>query len=186
MDPRPGALAVDGTDLREVDLRGWRRGIGYVPQDASLLSATIEENIRLGRDELTKEHVQRACDAAQLTQDLVALPRGLETRVGERGATLSGGQRQRVAIARALVHEPSLLVLDDVGASLDADTEAALWDSLDRLSPGLTKVLATHRPATIERADRIVVLDAGRVVDQGTHAELLVRCAVYRELYARG
>jgi ATP-binding cassette subfamily B protein len=186
MDPRPGTVTLDGSDLRTVDLRAWRGKIGYVPQDSTLLSATIEENIRLGRASLTKEQVQRACDAAQLTQDLVALPNGLETRVGERGATLSGGQKQRVAIARALVHEPSVLVLDDVGASLDADTEAALWDSLDRLNPGLTKVLATHRPATIERADRIVVLDAGRVVDQGTHAELIDRCSVYRDLYARG
>jgi ABC-type multidrug transport system fused ATPase/permease subunit len=185
MDPRPGTVTLDGSDLRSVDLGAWRRKIGYVPQDASLLSATVEENIRLGRADLSAEQVQRACDAAQLTQDLVALPEGLGTRVGERGSTLSGGQRQRVAIARAIVHEPDLLVLDDVGASLDADTEAALWNSLDRLRPGLTKVLATHRPATIERADRIVVLDAGRVVDQGSHEELIARCAAYRDLYAR-
>jgi ABC-type multidrug transport system fused ATPase/permease subunit len=108
------------------------------------------------------------------------------TRVGERGATLSGGQRQRIAIARAIAGEPDVLVLDDVGASLDADTEAALWDSLERLRPGLTKVLATHRPTTIARADKIVVLDGGRVVDQGKHAELIERCAAYRDLYARG
>jgi ABC-type multidrug transport system fused ATPase/permease subunit len=186
LDPRPGAVTLDGTDLRSVDLGAWRRRIGYVPQDASLLSASVEENIRLGRAELSPDQVRRACDAAQLTQDLTALPSGLATRVGERGSTLSGGQRQRLAIARALVHEPDVLVLDDVGASLDADTEAALWNSLDRLRPGLTKVLATHRPATIERADRIVVLEAGRVADQGSHEELIERCHAYRDLYARG
>ena len=120
-----------------------------------------------------------------MTQDLAALPDGLKTRIGERGATLSGGQRQRVAIARALAGDPSFLVLDDVGAALDADTEAALWDGLARLRPGLTKVVATHRSATIERADRIVVLDRGKVADQGTHGELLGRCELYRELYAR-
>jgi ATP-binding cassette subfamily B protein len=186
MDARPGTVTLDGTDIREVDLGGWRRKIGYVPQDATLLSATVEENIRLGRDDIPAEQVQRACDSAQLTQCLGSLQDGLATRVGERGSTLSGGQRQRVAIARALVHDPSVLVLDDVGASLDADTEAALWDSLDRLRPGLTKVLATHRPATIERADKIVVLEAGKVVDQGAHEELIARCEPYRELYARG
>jgi ATP-binding cassette subfamily B protein len=185
MDPRPGTVTLDGTDLRAVDLGAWRRRVGYVPQDATLLSATVEENIRLGR-ELTPAQVDQACLAAQLTQDLTALPLGLATKVGERGATLSGGQRQRVAIARAIAAEPDVLVLDDVGASLDADTEAALWDSLERLRPGLTKVLATHRPATIARADRIVVLEGGRVVDQGHHAELLERCSAYRDLYARG
>ncbi len=185
MDARPGTVTLDGTDLKAIDLGAWRRRIGYVPQDSSLLSASVEENIRLGRADLTEEQVKRACDAAQLTQDLVALPNGLATRVGERGSTLSGGQRQRVAIARALAHDPDVLVLDDVGASLDADTEAALWDCLDQLRPGLTKVLATHRPATIERADRIVVLEAGRIADQGTHEELIGRCAAYRDLYAR-
>jgi ATP-binding cassette subfamily B protein len=186
MDPRPGALTLDGKDLREIDLGAWRRKVGYVPQEASLLSASVEENIRLGRDDLTDEQVRAACEAARLSQDVAALPEGLKTRVGERGSTLSGGQRQRVAIARALVHEPTLLVLDDVGAALDAHTEAALWDSLATLRPGLTKVVATHRPATIERADRVVVLDRGRVADQGTHRELLERCLVYREIYDRG
>lgn len=185
MDPRPGRVAVDGADLRGVDLGAWRRRVGYVPQEASLISATVEENIRLGRKDLASERLAAACEAARLTQDLSALPEGLGTRIGERGATLSGGQRQRVAIARALAHDPSFLVLDDVGAALDADTEAALWDGLARLRPGLTKVVATHRSATIERADRIVVLDRGKVADQGTHAELLGRCALYKDLYAR-
>jgi ATP-binding cassette subfamily B protein len=185
MDPRPGRVSLGGEDLRAVDLAAWRRKVGYVPQEASLISATIEENIRLGRDELTQEDVRRACEVARLTQDLGALPEGLATRIGERGTTLSGGQRQRVAIARALVHEPSVLVLDDVGAALDANTEAALWEGLARLRPGLTKVVATHRSATIERADRVVVLDRGRVADQGTHRELLERCRLYRDLYAR-
>jgi ATP-binding cassette subfamily B protein len=185
MDPRPGKVALGDADLKHVDLGAWRRRVGYVPQESSLISATVEENIRLGRDDLSPEQVNAACEAARLTQDLGALPEGLKTRIGERGATLSGGQRQRVAIARALAHAPDVLVLDDVGAALDADTEAALWDGLARLRPGLTKVVATHRSATIERAQKIVVLDRGKVADQGSHDELLGRCGLYRELYAR-
>ena len=169
-----GARATDGT--RRVGL-----DVAVVPQDPVLLSATLRENILLGRE----GDLDAALRLSRLEQDLPALPEGLETWVGERGVTLSGGQQQRVALARALVGQPEVLLLDDATAALDADTEAAFWGQLEERIPHMATVVVTHRPATIRRADRVVVLDDGRLVQRGTHDELVAVDGAYRRIYGR-
>jgi len=163
-------------------LRGSRRvglAVAVVPQDPVLLSATLEENILLGRE----GDLAEALRISRLEQDLPAFSEGLETRVGERGVTLSGGQQQRVALARALVGEPEVLVLDDATAALDADTEAAFWEALEERLGTMATVVVTHRPATIRRADRVLVLENGRVAQRGTHETLIEREGAYRRIY---
>ena len=149
-----------------------------------LLSASLRENILLGRD-VSEATLARALEISRLAQDLAQLPKGLDTRVGERGVTLSGGQQQRAAIARALVGEPEILLLDDATAALDADTEAAFWAELEAALPNMTLVVVTHRPATIARCDRVLVLEGGQVVQEGQHADLITRAGVYQRIYGR-
>lgn len=161
-----------------------RASIAYVPQDPILLSVSVRENIAMGR-EVDEATLEQAVRMARLEQDLEQLPGGLDTVVGERGVTLSGGQQQRVALARALVEEPRLLILDDATAALDADTEAAFWSELESVLPGVAAVVVTHRVATIERADEVLVLEGGAVVERGRHAELLERGGAYARIYGR-
>ena len=159
-------------------------GAGYVPQDPMLMSATLRENILLGR-QVTDEQLTRALDVSRLQQDLPAFPQGLETVVGERGVTLSGGQQQRVALARTLVGEPPLLLLDDATAALDADTESAFWDRLEAVLPGVAAVVVTHRVATIQRADEVLVLEHCAVAQRGQHAELVAIEGPYQRIYGQ-
>ena len=184
-DPTEGRILLDGVDLRGMPLAILRACVGYVPQEALLLSGTIRENIRFGRDGIDEERIREATEIARLGRDLAGFTDGLDTRVGVRGVSLSGGQKQRVALARALAGRPRVLVLDDVTAALDAETEAALWEELHRVLPELATVVVTHRTATLERADRILVLDRGRLVEQGSHRELSERGSVYRSIYRR-
>jgi len=170
---RRGALLFDGADFNDLPTRGLREQIAIVPQETFLFSRTIAENIALGRPDAPRAEIEQAAEIAQLTRDLHAWPHGLDTRVGERGVTLSGGQRQRVAIARALLMDPRLLVLDDALSSIDADTEAAILSGLRRFMRGRTTFVISHRVATVAGADRLLVLDEGRVVESGTPAELL-------------
>ena len=185
MDPTRGQALLDDVDLRALALDSLRASVGYVPQEALLFSGTIRDNVRFGREGIGEARILEACDIARLGKDLAGFSHGLDTRVGVRGLALSGGQKQRVALARALAGRPRILVLDDVTAALDAETEAALWEELHRVLPDLATLVVTHRTATLERADRILVLDRGRLVEQGTHAELSERGPVYRSIYRR-
>jgi ATP-binding cassette subfamily B protein len=179
-----GAMSLGGRPVEELDRSARRDAVAFVPQDPVLLSATLRENILLGR-EADDATVARALQTSRLAQDLPAFPEGLQTIVGERGVTLSGGQQQRVALARALVGQPQVLLLDDATAALDADTEAAFWEELEAVLPDVGAVVVTHRTATIQRADRVLVLEAGRVVQQGQHRDLVQADGPYRRIYGR-
>jgi ATP-binding cassette subfamily B protein len=174
---------MDGRDVSEMDLRKLRSSIGFVPQDPLLFSDTIEENIRFGREWIDQAQIQWACDAAQFTKDIPLLSDGLKTVVGQRGVRLSGGQKQRVSLARAIAGKPSVLILDDCTASLDADTEATFWERLRDYLPDTTFVVISHRPRTLEIADQIVLFDRGEVAAIGSHAELISESSLYEDLY---
>src|SRR5215211_4210296 len=181
-----GSIALDGVDVRDVTLRSLRRAIGVVSQDPFLFSASVRENIAFGVVDAADEEVEHAARLAQAQEFIERLPDGYDTMIGERGITLSGGQRQRVAIARALVVDPRVLILDDATASVDATSEAQIKLGLRQAMKGRTTIIIAHRLSTIALADEIVVLDGGTVAARGTHAELLERSDVYREIYDHG
>ena len=185
-DPTAGSVEIDGADLREVDVGSLRRQIAFVADDSFLFSATIAENIAYAKPDASREEIELAARRAQAAGFVERLPDGYETMVGERGLTLSGGQRQRIAIARALLADPRILILDDATSSVDAQTEAAIRRGLDEALEGRTTFIVAHRLSTISLADEIVVLDGGRLVDRGTHDELLDRCPLYREIADHG
>jgi ATP-binding cassette subfamily B protein len=184
-DVSAGSVRIDGADVREVDLASLRSAIAVVDDDPFLFSATIHENIAYARADASREQVERAARAAQAEEFISELPDGYDTLVGERGLTLSGGQRQRLAIARAILAGeggPRILILDDATSSVDATTEAAIKRALAETLAGRTTLIVAHRLSTIALADEIVVLDGGRVVDQGTFEELIERCEILREI----
>ena len=185
-DPTQGSVLVDGADVREVNLASLRSQIAFVADESFLFSASIAENISYANPAATQEQIELAARRAQAHDFIVRLPEGYETLVGERGLTLSGGQRQRVAIARALLADPRILILDDATSSVDARTEARIREGLREAMAGRTTFVVAHRLSTISLANEIVVLDEGRVVDRGTHEELLERCSLYREIAEHG
>jgi subfamily B ATP-binding cassette protein MsbA len=184
-EPSAGRILLDGRDLRDITLASLRGAVGVVPQEPALFGGTIGENIAYGRLDATPGGIEAAARAANAHGFIAELPEGYDTIVGERGIRLSGGQRQRVAIARAILKDSRLLILDEATSSLDNESEAAIQAALERLMRGRTTLVIAHRLSTVERADRIVVLDRGRIVEQGTHAQLLVAGGLYARLYTR-
>jgi ATP-binding cassette subfamily B protein len=181
-DPQAGSVRIGGYDVADVTQSSLRAAIGLVMEDSFLFSATVGENIAYGRPDATAEQIVAAAQAAQADEFIARLPKGYDTMVGEQGLTLSGGQRQRVALARALVTDPRLLLLDDATSAIDARLEAEIHAALRELMRGRTTLIIAHRRSTLNLADRIVVLDQGRVADTGTHEELTERCPLYRQL----
>jgi ATP-binding cassette subfamily B protein len=183
-DPQAGAIRVDGVDLRDLDPRALRRLMAVVPQEPVIFATSVLENVRYGRPEASREDVERACERAFATEFVERLPRGLDTPLGERGVTLSGGQRQRLSIARALLADRPILLLDEATSSLDAASERMVQQALERLERGRTTLVIAHRLATVQHADRIVVIDHGTLVAQGTHADLMREGGLYASLAA--
>lgn len=185
VDPTSGRVTAGGHDVRHAALADLRGAVGYVPQEPVLFSDTIRNNILLGRSEISESLLEWAVEVAQLKDEIAGFPKGMDTFVGTRGMSISGGQKQRLGLARALVGKPRILVLDDCTSALDSRTEAALWERLHEVLPDMTAILITHRPDTLEKADQIYVLEGGRVVESGRHADLIKGGGEYARIYRR-
>jgi len=184
-DVQSGAVTIDGQDLRDVTQESLHAAIGVVPQDTVLFNDTIGYNIAYGLDGATQIQVEEAARAAQIHDFIASLPDGYDTTVGERGLKLSGGEKQRVGIARTLLKNPPILLLDEATSALDTGTEQDIQGALARAAQGRTVIMIAHRLSTVASADKIVVLDQGAIVEQGTHAELLARQGRYAALWTR-
>jgi ATP-binding cassette subfamily B protein len=184
-DIQSGRVTIDGQDIRSVTQGSLRAAIGVVPQDTVLFNDTILYNIRYGRPEASDEEVWQAARLAQIDGFIRSLPDGMKAMVGERGLKLSGGEKQRVAIARTILKGPPILMLDEATSALDSHTEKEIQDALDRIAKGRTTLVIAHRLSTIMGADRIIVLDRGAIVEQGSHAELIASGGLYASMWAR-
>jgi len=182
-DAAPGMVLIDGRPIRDFSLASLRRNIGFVPQETFLFSDRIRENIALGLESASDQEIHDAADAANIASDIESFPEGYQTMVGERGITLSGGQKQRTAIARALIRNPRILILDDALSSVDTQTEDKILNHLREVMQGRTTIFISHRVSTVRNADRIAVLHGGRIVELGTHDELLALNGYYSDLY---
>ena len=183
-DVSGGRVTINGTDIRDLQQSMLRAAIGIVPQDTVLFNDTIFYNIRYGRPEATREEVFEAARAAHIHDFIESLPDKYEARVGERGLKLSGGEKQRVAIARAILKDPSILIFDEATSALDSETEQAINAELTRIAKGRTTLVIAHRLSTVMDADQILVMDAGRIVERGSHRELLEKSGAYAQMWA--
>jgi ATP-binding cassette subfamily B protein len=183
--PTAGRITIDGQDISHVKQASLRAALGIVPQDTVLFNDTIGYNIGYGRDGATPAEIEAAARGAAIDGFIRSLPQGYDSTVGERGLKLSGGEKQRVAIARTLLKDPPILILDEATSALDSRTEAAIQETLSDVARRRTSIVIAHRLSTVVEADQIVVLDAGRVAERGTHAELLRRNGLYAEMWAR-
>jgi ATP-binding cassette subfamily B multidrug efflux pump len=182
-DVTSGQIRIDGNEIKDYSLMNLRQQIGYVPQDVFLFSDTIENNIAFGHTLLTDEEIRQAANDADVLKNIEEFPDAFKTRVGERGITLSGGQKQRVSIARAIARKPKILILDDALSAVDTKTENAILNAMARIMQGRTSVVISHRVSSAKLASQIVVLDDGKIVEQGTHDSLLAAGGVYKELH---
>jgi ATP-binding cassette subfamily B protein len=183
-DPQAGSITLDGVNIKDLDLHTLRNTIGIVPQDTVIFSANAMENIRYGKPDATDAEVMAAATLAAAHEFIEKLPEGYQSFLGERGVRLSGGQRQRIAIARALLKNPPLLLLDEATSALDAESERLVQHALEAAMAGRTTLVIAHRLATVQRVDRILVLDQGRVVESGTHHDLVAQQGLYASLAA--
>jgi subfamily B ATP-binding cassette protein MsbA len=183
-EPTSGAILIDGQDIRDCTLRSLRRQIGIVSQDTVLFDETVRYNIAYGREEATDEQIAEAARAAYAHDFIERLPDGYRTRIGENGVKLSGGERQRLAIARAILRNPPILILDEATSSLDSESERVVQMALANLMKNRTTLVIAHRLSTVQKASRILVLDRGRIVESGSHEELLRRGGLYKRLHA--
>ena len=181
-DVTQGAVKVDGHDVRQVTQSSLRRQIGIVQQEVFLFADSVLENIRYGRPDATDEEVIQAARLAEIHEDILAMPKGYDTYVGERGVMLSGGQKQRISIARVFLKNPPIVILDEATSALDSVTEAKIQASFDRLCQGRTSIIIAHRLSTIRNADRIAVIDRERILEQGSHSELMALNGEYAAL----
>ena len=184
-DPTEGEILIDGIPMKDYDVHAYRRQIGYVPQDVFLFSDSIENNVRFGTTDMPFERIEQAVKDADLYNNIIDFPQGYQTLLGERGITLSGGQKQRLSIARAIARDPKILVLDDCLSAVDTNTENIILNNMKRIMDQRTSVIISHRVSSAKLADRIVVLDEGKIIEQGTHTELMALNKAYKELYEK-
>jgi ABC-type multidrug transport system fused ATPase/permease subunit len=181
-DPSEGRILIDGVDLREFDRRSWRRRLAVVTQDGFIFNDTAANNIRFGRSEASINEVRQAAALASASEFIEELPQGYNTVLGDRGVKLSGGQQQRIAIARAMLANPDILILDEATSHLDTFTERAIQSAVEQISRNRTVVVIAHRLSTVRKADKVLVLEDGRIVEEGRHDELLVRNGPFRKM----
>lgn len=184
-DPTEGEILVDGIPLKDYNVHEYRRQLGYVPQDVFLFSDTIANNVRFGSIDMSQDRIELAVKDADLLRNIQDFPEGFNTRLGERGITLSGGQKQRLSIARAIARDPKILILDDCLSAVDTNTENIILTNLKRIMDERTSIIISHRVSSAKLADKIVVLDEGKIVEQGTHTELMTKNGAYKELYEK-
>ena len=182
-DTKTGTVLLDDTPIKEANLDDVRNQIGFVPQDPFLFSESIEDNIKFGKDEATEEEIIAAAKNADVHKNIISFPNGYKTILGERGVTLSGGQKQRVSIARAIIKKPKILIFDDCLSAVDTETEEKILSNLERISKNITTFIISHRVSSAKNADKIIVLDKGEIIQQGTHNQLITQEGYYKDLY---